>query len=388
MRTTVETITPRTRRGVELLLTVFAVGLTLLAWISVDLGVREAVPAQLLTIGGGLLALALAFHLVVRWRATYADPLMLPIATLLNGFGLVMIHRLDLAAGQTGIDSDAGRQLIWTALSVVVAALVLIFLRDHRLLRRYTFTAMAVGLVLLLLPLLPGIGTTIYGSRIWIRIGPLSFQPGEIAKIALIIFFAGYLVSVRDVLSLAGRKVLGFTFPRGRDLGPILIAWLVSLAVLIFEKDLGSSLLFFGVFRVRPATSRRSIAPSTQAPRHEPAPPAQNAPVAPPPQRPTTSPVARPWLVIDGERYPLIGAHTVIGRDELADVVLDDPGVSRRHCEIRVTNDGPHLVTSIRDLGSTNGTFVNGQRITSTRLDEGDEITIGRTHAVFRPGKR
>jgi pSer/pThr/pTyr-binding forkhead associated (FHA) protein len=143
-----------------------------------------------------------------------------------------------------------------------------------------------------------------------------------------------------------------------------------------------------GVFRVRPATSRRSIAPSTQAPRHEPIPPAQNAPVAPPPQRPTTSPVARPWLVIDGERYPLIGAHTVIGRDELADVVLDDPGISRRHCEIRVTNDGPHLVTSIRDLGSTNGTFVNGQRITSTRLDEGDEITIGRTHAVFRPGKR
>ncbi|HEY6742476.1 MAG TPA: FtsW/RodA/SpoVE family cell cycle protein [Lapillicoccus sp.] len=248
MRTTVETITPRTRRGVELLLTVFAVGITLLAWVSVDLGVRETVPAQLLTIGGGLLALALAFHFIVRWRAAYADPLMLPIATLLNGFGLVMIHRLDLAAGQTGIDSDAGRQLIWTALSVVVAALFLVFVRDHRLLRRYTFTAMAVGLVLLLLPLLPGIGTTIYGSRIWIRIGPLSFQPGEIAKIALIIFFAGYLVSVRDVLSLAGRKVLGFTFPRGRDLGPILIAWLVSLAVLIFEKDLGSSLLFFGVF--------------------------------------------------------------------------------------------------------------------------------------------
>ena len=96
----------------------------------------------------------------------------------------------------------------------------------------------------------------------------------------------------------------------------------------------------------------------------------------------------RPWLVVDGERYPLIGAHTVIGRDELADIVLDDPGISRRHCEVRVTNDGPHLVTSIRDLGSTNGTFVNGQRITSTRLDEGDQITVGRTQAVFRPGKR
>jgi cell division protein FtsW (lipid II flippase) len=246
--TTVETITPRTRRNVELLLLILAVGITLLAWVSVDLGVREAVPAQLATVGGGLLALALAFHLVLRWRASYADPLLLPIATLLNGFGLVMIHRLDLAGGRTGVDSDAGRQLVWTALSVVIAGVVIVVVRDHRMLRRRTFTAMAIGLVLLLLPLLPGLGTTIYGSRIWVRLGPLSFQPGEIAKLALTIFFAGYLVSVRDVLSLTGRRVLGFTFPRGRDLGPILIAWLVSLAVLVFEKDLGSSLLFFGLF--------------------------------------------------------------------------------------------------------------------------------------------
>lgn len=248
MRTTVETITPRTRRNVELVLLLLAVGITLLAWVSVDVGVRETVPAQLLTVGGGLLGLVLAFHLVLRWRASYADPVMLPIATLLNGFGLVMIHRLDLAGGRTGVDSDAGRQLVWTGLSVVLAAVFIVVVRDHRLLRRRTFTAMAIGLVLLLLPLVPGLGTTIYGSRIWIRLGPLSFQPGEIAKLALTIFFAGYLVSVRDVLSLTGKRVVGFTFPRGRDLGPILIAWLVSLAVLVFEKDLGSSLLFFGLF--------------------------------------------------------------------------------------------------------------------------------------------
>ena len=146
-----------------------------------------------------------------------------------------------------------------------------------------------------------------------------------------------------------------------------------------------------GVFRVRPATSRRSIAPSTQLPARPPA-GAATATATPPhtaaPSRPAMNPAARPWLVVDGERYPLIGAHTVIGRDELADIVLDDPGISRRHCEVRVSNDGPHLVTSIRDLGSTNGTFVNGERITSTRLDEGDQITIGRTQAVFRPGKR
>lgn len=144
-----------------------------------------------------------------------------------------------------------------------------------------------------------------------------------------------------------------------------------------------------GVFRVRPGTSRRSIAPSTQAPQHQ-APPqgGQTREEQQPPARPRSNPVQRPWLNIDGERYPLIGALTVIGRDEIADIILDDPGISRKHCEVRVTNDGPHLVTSVRDLGSTNGTYVNGERITSRRLDDGDQITVGRTQATFRPGKR
>ncbi|MDQ6716028.1 MAG: DUF3662 and FHA domain-containing protein [Actinomycetota bacterium] len=142
-----------------------------------------------------------------------------------------------------------------------------------------------------------------------------------------------------------------------------------------------------GVFRVRPATTRRSIAPSTQAPPPGPPPQGQGPAQAAPP-RPTSNPAQRPWLGIDGERYPLIGPLTVIGRDDVADIVLDDPGISRRHCELRVTNDGPHLVTSIRDLGSTNGTFVNGERITSQRLEDGDQITVGRTAATFRPGKR
>ncbi len=248
MTTTVETISPRTPRNVELLLLLFAVGIVVLAWVDTDLGNREALPAGLTAVTGGLLGLVLAFHLVLRWRAAYADPLLLPIATLLNGLGLVMIHRLDLAAGQEGLDGDAFRQLVWTGLSILVATVVLALLRDHRTLRRYTYTAMAAGLALLLLPLLPIIGNEQYGSRIWINVGPLSFQPGEIAKIVLTVFFAGYLVQTRDVLSLAGRRVLGFTFPRGRDLGPLLVAWLVSVAVLVFEKDLGSSLLFFGLF--------------------------------------------------------------------------------------------------------------------------------------------
>jgi cell division protein FtsW (lipid II flippase) len=246
--TTVENVTPRTGRTVELTLTLFALGIVLFAWIIVDLTLRGTVPPHLAAIGGGLGALVIAFHLLLRWRASFADPLLLPIVTLLNGLGLVLIHRIDLAAGREGFDGNAFRQLIWTALSILVAGALLYFLRDHRLLRRYTYTAMAAGIALLLLPLLPVIGTQLYGSQIWIRVGPLSFQPGEVAKIVLTVFFAGYLVQTRDVLSLAGRKVLGFPFPRGRDLGPIIVAWLVSLAVLVFEKDLGSSLLFFGLF--------------------------------------------------------------------------------------------------------------------------------------------
>lgn len=220
MTTTVQTLVPRTRRGVELALLLLAIGIVLLAWVEVDLGVRETVPAQLVTVGGGLLALSIAFHLVLRWKASYADPVLLPIATLLNGFGLVMIHRIDLAQGNDGISSNAGRQLVWTGLAVVIAAAVIIVLRDHRLLQRKTFTAMALGLVLVLLPLVPGLGTTVFGARIWIRVGPLSFQPGEVAKLALTVFFAGYLVQARDVLSLAGRKVVGFTLPGGETSGP------------------------------------------------------------------------------------------------------------------------------------------------------------------------
>jgi cell division protein FtsW (lipid II flippase) len=127
---------------------------------------------------------------------------------------------------------------------------VLLVLRDHRRLQAFTYTSGLAAIVLLVMPLLPVLGTTINGARIWIRLGPLSFQPGEIAKVCLVVFFAGYLVLHRDALALAGRRVLGIDLPRGRDLGPILVMWLVSLAILVFQNDLGSSLLFFGIFLV------------------------------------------------------------------------------------------------------------------------------------------
>ena len=258
--TTITSFRPRTRRNVELLLLLLAVGIVLVAYLNVGLAMNGAFPPDMLSYGAGLLGIAGAFHLVLRWRASYADPLLLPIATLLNGLGLVMIHRLDLAYNRTGMDALALKQLVWSALSVVIAAAVIITLRDHRRLRRYTFTAMAGGLALLLLPLVPGLGRSVLGSRIWIGLGPFTFQPGEVAKILLAIFFAGYLVQTRDVLALVGRRFVGIALPRARDLGPILIAWLASLGVLVFEKDLGSSLLFFGllVAMLYVATERRS----------------------------------------------------------------------------------------------------------------------------------
>jgi cell division protein FtsW (lipid II flippase) len=244
----VSSVTPRKGRNIELVLLLGAVAIVGLAYLNVGLATSGTVPPGIIALTGGYLAVAVGMHLVLRWRASYADPLMLPIVTLLNGLGLVMIHRIDVARGDSLTEGVALRQLMWSTLAVAIAAGVIIVLRDHRILRRYTYLAGVLGFGLLLLPLLPVIGTSEFGSRIWIRIGPMSFQPGEVAKLLLAIFFAGYLVQTRDALSVAGRKVLGMTLPRARDLGPILVAWLASLAVLVFERDLGSSLLFFGLF--------------------------------------------------------------------------------------------------------------------------------------------
>lgn len=238
----------RTRRNVELVLLVLAVGIALAAYAYLGLATEGRLPGDMVTYGGLLAVLTGAVHVVLRLKARYADPVILPIATAINGLGLVMIHRLDLAEKRPIADSLALKQMIWTGLGIVACGVVVWVVQDHRGLARYTYTAMATGLILLLLPLLPFVGKNINGARIWIRLGPMSFQPGELAKIALAVFFAGYLVTARDSLSLVGKKFLFIQFPRARDLGPILVAWIASLLVLVFERDLGSSLLFFGLF--------------------------------------------------------------------------------------------------------------------------------------------
>ncbi|GGB22443.1 cell division protein FtsW [Flexivirga endophytica] len=248
---------PKTRRNTELVLLVVAVAIVLVAYANVGLAVNESLPVDFFTLGGGFAVVAFAFHLVLRWKASYADPVLLPIVTLLNGLGLVMIHRIDLAPGSP---DAAPKQLMWTAVAAIAAVALLFFVPDHRRLRRYTFIFGLTGFVLLLTPLLPGIGRNINGSRVWIAVGGFSFQPSEIAKILITIFFASYLVQTRDALSLVGRRVLGLPLPRARDMGPILIAWIASLGVLVFESDLGTSLLFFGLFvgMLYVATERRS----------------------------------------------------------------------------------------------------------------------------------
>jgi cell division protein FtsW (lipid II flippase) len=192
----------------------------------------------------------MVFHLVLRLRAPEADPIILPIGFLINVLGITMIYRLDLVKA-VGEDNTVGsKQAVWTLVAILIAALVLFLVKTHLSLRKYIYISMAAGVVLLGLPLLPVIGKTVSGAHLWVSLGPLSFQPGELAKIALCVFFAGYLTSRRESLSVVGRKVLGLRIPPARELGPIAFIWLASLGVLVLQRDLGTSLLFFGLFLV------------------------------------------------------------------------------------------------------------------------------------------
>ncbi|MFB7935406.1 FtsW/RodA/SpoVE family cell cycle protein [Streptomyces sp. NPDC056039] len=232
------------RRGIELALIVVAVLLSVYGYCAVGLAQHGTLPPGAAGYGAGLGVLALLAHLAVRLRAPHADPLLLPIGVLLNGLGLVLIYRLDL---ETPGDRAAPAQLVWSTLGVTLFILVVLLLRDHRVLQRYTYVCVVAVLVLLTLPILfPAVN----GARIWIRIAGFSIQPGEFAKVLLAVFFAAYLAANRNALAYTGRRIWRFQFPTGRVLGPIVAVWLVSVGVLILERDLGTSLLFFGLFVV------------------------------------------------------------------------------------------------------------------------------------------
>ncbi|WP_405619132.1 FtsW/RodA/SpoVE family cell cycle protein [Streptomyces sp. NBC_00076] len=235
------------RRGIELALIVLAVTLSVYGYCAVGFARNGTVPPGAAGYGAGLGVLALLAHCAVRLRAPCADPLLLPIGVLLNGLGLVLIYRLDL---ETPGDRAAPTQLVWSTLGVALFIVVVLLLRDHRVLQRYAYVCVTAALALLTLPIFfPAVN----GARIWIRIAGFSIQPGEFAKVLLAVFFAAYLAANRNALAYAGRQIWRFRriqLPTGRVLGPIVAVWLVSVGVLVLERDLGTSLLFFGLFVV------------------------------------------------------------------------------------------------------------------------------------------
>jgi cell division protein FtsW (lipid II flippase) len=236
----------------------FAAAITTGALTLVEANQEQELTRTLLWLGLGYLGLFGGAHLAVRRFAPYADPLILPCAALLNGLGLVMIHRIDLARadraaqlGSAGPALFATRQVFWTAIALGLFVAVLWYLKDHRVLARYGYTAGFAGLVLLILPgVLPASISEVNGAKIWLRLSVFSIQPGEFAKVLLMIFFSALLIAKRDLFRTAGRRVLGIEFPRPRDLAPLLVAWGVSVGVLVLENDLGTSLLYFGVMLV------------------------------------------------------------------------------------------------------------------------------------------
>jgi cell division protein FtsW (lipid II flippase) len=248
---------PRGRRRTELAMLVFAVALVAFAYANVGFGLKGKLPPGMAEYLLGFVVLLAIAHLAVRKLAPWADPLLLPLAAALNGLGIVMIYRLQ-ESGRNGnpgqaittlVSSAATLQIVYTAIGIGCFVAVLALVREPRVLQRYTYTFGALGIILLALPaLLPASISEVQGAKIQISLGGFTIQPEEFAKLALAISFAGYLVAKRDVLSLAGRRVLGIDLPRGRDLGPVLIAWGVSLLLLVFESDIGTSALFMGLF--------------------------------------------------------------------------------------------------------------------------------------------
>jgi len=235
----------RLRRNAELGLILLGVVITGGAYTLASLGRTSSIPANIGPFLGVVFALLVTAHLAVRRLAPNADGVLLPVAALLNGIGYVFIARLSKPEQKL-----PGLQATWTAVGVLAFIATLVLVRRVRDLERYRYTFAFIGLALLVMPLVPGIGVQIFGSRIWVRAGPISFQPGEFAKIVLAIFFAAYLVEKRELLGMATWPRFRPMLPDPKHLGPVVVAWAFAILVMTAEKDLGSSLLFFTLFVV------------------------------------------------------------------------------------------------------------------------------------------
>jgi cell division protein FtsW (lipid II flippase) len=249
------TVTPPlpNRRNAELLLLCLATVITATAFTIVEVNQDRGLRPDLLSYAAAYLAVFVAAHLAVRRFTPYADPLLLPVVALLNGLGLVMIHRLDIAEDISGRSANPGasHQMLWTLVGVVAFACVTASLTDHRQLARYGYICGLAGLVMLAIPaLLPPPLSELNGAKIWIRLPGASIQPAEFSKILLLIFFSTVLVAKRRLFTGAGKHILGMNLPRPRDLAPLLAAWAISITVMILEKDLGTSLLLYASFLV------------------------------------------------------------------------------------------------------------------------------------------
>lgn len=229
-----------TRRNIELLLLSIASIIFLLLYGTLCLMESKELNFETLAVPIGVIVAFLVSHIAIRKLAPSADPAILPIVLVLVGVGITFITRLapDLAI----------KQVIWLFLGVICMVVTLVIVRALHKVSNYKFTLMIIGFVLLLSPLIPGIGREIYGSRIWVSIAGISFQPGEIAKVAIILFLASYLAQNREMLSVFTHRLGPLKFPDLRTLMPLLIMWGMSLIIVIFEKDLGSALVFFFVF--------------------------------------------------------------------------------------------------------------------------------------------
>ncbi|HMS25653.1 MAG TPA: putative peptidoglycan glycosyltransferase FtsW [Acidimicrobiia bacterium] len=236
-------LVPRSKfllRTPELLLGSLAALITIGGYALTALVDKSYLPKQLPSLLVLMIVLIVIAHVAVWIWAPRSDATLLPLAVLLNGIGFIIISRLD--------KSEAQAQALWTALGIAAFVITLVFIRRTTSLHRYRYTFAFLGLIAIMLPTIPGIGTEINGARLWIRLGSFSFQPGEAAKVFLTIFIASYLTDTRKLLSTSRRSVGKLFIPDIKFFGPLLVAWGTSILVMVRQKDLGSSLLFFAVF--------------------------------------------------------------------------------------------------------------------------------------------